>query len=124
MSEKKTKVTKTQNKTQKNAAKPSAKTAAKSSGKKKTSKPKAENKSKSEKPAKTRAPKPKKKLKIIPLGGLLEIGKNKDVTVNLRHMMDFGGRKFTVKVLNNGEIAHSMSELIDLAGEYVWRPQK
>lgn len=55
---------------------------------------------------------------------LLEIGKNKDVTVNLRHMMDFGGRKFTVKVLNNGRIAHSMSELIDLAGEYVWRPQK
>ena len=55
---------------------------------------------------------------------LLEIGKDKDVTVNLHHMMDFGGRRFAIRVLNNGEIAHSMSELIDLAGEYVWRPQK
>ena len=55
---------------------------------------------------------------------LLEIGKQKDITVNLHHMMDFGGRKFTIKVLNNGGIAHNMSELIDLAGEYVWRPQK
>ena len=55
---------------------------------------------------------------------LLEIGKNKDITVNLHHMMDFGGRKFTVKVLNNGKTAHNMSELIDIAGEYVWRPEK
>lgn len=76
MSEKKTKLTKTQTKTQKNAVKPSGKAAEKSAGKKKTSKPKENNKPESEKAAKTGSSKPKKRLKIIPLGGLLEIGKN------------------------------------------------
>ena len=52
---------------------------------------------------------------------LLEIGKTRDVTINLRHMMDFGKRKFEIKVLNNNEIAHNMSELVTFAGEYVWR---
>ncbi len=55
---------------------------------------------------------------------LLKIGKEQDITINLHHMMDFGNGKFTIKVINNGGIAHNMSELIDLAGEYVWRPQK
>ncbi len=40
------------------------------------SKSKSRKEAKAEKPKKVRAPKPKKKLKIIPLGGLLEIGKN------------------------------------------------
>ena len=52
---------------------------------------------------------------------LLEIGKTRDVTINLRHMMDFGKRKFEIKVLNNNETAHNMSELVTFAGEYVWR---
>lgn len=52
---------------------------------------------------------------------LLEIGKTRDVTINLRHMMDFGKQKFEIKVLNNNETAHNMSELVTLAGEFVWR---
>jgi len=52
---------------------------------------------------------------------LLEIGKTRDVTINLRHMMNFGKRKFEIKVLNNNETAHNMSELVTFAGEYVWR---
>ena len=52
---------------------------------------------------------------------LLEIGKTRDVTINLRHMMDFGKQKFEIKVLNNNETAHNMSELVTFAGEYVWR---
>lgn len=53
---------------------------------------------------------------------LLKIGEMKDVTINLRHMMKFGKRKFTIRILNNGVIAHNMNDLIDYAGEYVWRP--
>ncbi len=53
---------------------------------------------------------------------LLKIGEMKDVTINLRHMMKFSKRKFTIRVLNNGVIAHNMNDLIDYAGEYVWRP--
>ena len=52
---------------------------------------------------------------------LLDIGKTRDVTINLRHMMDFGKQKFEIKVLNNNETAHNMSELVTFAGEYVWR---
>jgi hypothetical protein len=51
---------------------------------------------------------------------LLKIAEDKDVTINLRHMMNFGKRKFTIKVLNNGRIVHTMSELIDAAGDFVW----
>ena len=53
---------------------------------------------------------------------LLKIGEMKDITVNLRHMMHFNKRKFTIRVLNNGALVHNMDELIDQAGEYVWRP--
>ena len=48
---------------------------------------------------------------------ILEIAKRheregRDLTINLRHIMDFGGRKFTAKVLNTGEVVHSMKELV------------
>ena len=36
-------------------------------------------------------------------------------------MMNFGKRKFQIHILNNDAIAHNMDELIDLAGEYIWR---
>ncbi len=50
---------------------------------------------------------------------LLEIGKVMDVTINLRHIMDFGDGEFTVKILNTGQIIHSMEELIPVAGMIV-----
>ena len=40
-------------------------------------------------------------------------------TVNLRHLMDFGKKPFTIKVLNTNQIVHSMEELILAAGEFV-----
>lgn len=52
----------------------------------------------------------------------LKIGEGKDITINLRHMMHFKKRKFLIHVLNNDSFAHNMNELIDLAGEFVWRP--
>lgn len=51
---------------------------------------------------------------------LLEIGKQKDVTINLRHMMSFGkDTVFEVQIKNGGEIARSMRELIPIASKYL-----
>lgn len=50
---------------------------------------------------------------------LLKMGKEKDITVNLRHLMDFGREKFEIQILNTGQIVHSMRELVEIAGLYV-----
>ena len=51
---------------------------------------------------------------------LLEIGKIKDITINLRHMMDFGkNTAFEIKVKNGGELVHSMRELLPIASTYL-----
>ena len=50
---------------------------------------------------------------------LLRIGQKKDVTINLRHIMDFGEDCFEVEVLNTGDIIHTMDELVPIAGRYV-----
>lgn len=51
---------------------------------------------------------------------ILEIGKLKDVTINLRHMMSFGkDTDFEIKIQNGGEIVHSMEELVPIASEYL-----
>lgn len=39
-----------------------------------------------------------------------------DITINLHHIMDFGDKSFDIKILNNGEIVHSMKELLLYAG--------
>ena len=43
---------------------------------------------------------------------ILEIAKRQDITINLHHIMNFGGRRFTAEVLNTGEVVHSMKELV------------
>jgi len=50
---------------------------------------------------------------------LLKIAQNKDVTVNLRHLMDFGSDNFTIKIENTNKIVHNMLELITEAGSFV-----
>ena len=50
---------------------------------------------------------------------LLEIGKRQDVTINLRHLMDFGEIEFTIKVLNTDQIVHNMDELLPIAAMIV-----
>ena len=51
---------------------------------------------------------------------ILEIGKQKDITINLRHMMSFGtDTKFEIKIQNGGEIVHSMKELVPIAHKYL-----
>ena len=50
---------------------------------------------------------------------LLRIAREEDRTINLRHLMDFGEEPFTVRILNTGQIVHSMKELVPIAGEFV-----
>ena len=42
----------------------------------------------------------------------------KNLTINLHHIMDFG-KNFEAKILNTGEMVHSMAEFISVAGKYV-----
>lgn len=50
---------------------------------------------------------------------LLKMGEEKEITINLRHLMDFGKDKFTIKILNTNQIVHSMEELVAIAGMFV-----
>jgi hypothetical protein len=50
---------------------------------------------------------------------LLTIGKMQDVTINLRHLMNFGKEPFDINILNTNQIVHSMGELVPIAGLYV-----
>lgn len=50
---------------------------------------------------------------------ILKISQKKDLTINLRHLMDFGEKEFEAKILNTGDIVHNMSEFVNIAGEYV-----
>ena len=43
----------------------------------------------------------------------------KNITVNLRHLMDFGEKEFTIHILNTDEIVHNMEELVMIAGMFV-----
>ena len=50
---------------------------------------------------------------------ILKIAEKKDLTVNLRHIMDFGEETFEAQILNNGRQVHDMQEFVEVAGEYV-----
>ena len=50
---------------------------------------------------------------------LLKIGELEDVTINLRHLMDFGEGEFTMKILNTDQVVHSSAELLPAAAMFV-----
>ena len=50
---------------------------------------------------------------------LLLIGDMMDVTINLRHIMDFGSEPFNIRVVNTDQIVHNMEEMIPIAGMIV-----
>lgn len=50
---------------------------------------------------------------------ILKIGRSKDLTINLRHIMDFGTENFEIEILNTGDIVYHMSEFVKIAGKYV-----
>ena len=47
------------------------------------------------------------------------MGEEKDITINLRHLMDFGENEFPIHILNTDEIVHNMEELVMIAGMFV-----
>ncbi len=50
---------------------------------------------------------------------LLKLGDMMDITINLRHLMNFGDGEYEIKVLDDNMIAHNRSELLLLAGKYL-----
>lgn len=52
---------------------------------------------------------------------ILKIAKksDKDITINLRHIMDFGEGKFEIRILNNDTVVYNMGELVKYAGYYI-----
>lgn len=50
---------------------------------------------------------------------LLEIAREEERTINLRHLMDFGEGPFEIRILNTDQVVHSMRELVPIAGEFV-----
>ena len=50
---------------------------------------------------------------------ILEIAKRQEITINLRHLMDFGAGPFDICILNTSQIVHSRKELVPIAGLYV-----
>lgn len=50
---------------------------------------------------------------------LLKIAENRDITVNLRHLMDFGDEPFSIVVLNDDIKVTNMRDLNRIAGGYV-----
>ena len=52
---------------------------------------------------------------------ILKIAKTakRDVTINLRHLMDFGEKPFEFKLMNSGTIIHNMQEYVSSAGIYL-----
>ena len=57
---------------------------------------------------------------ITALVGFKPFAKRRDITINLYHLMDFGGRRFTAKIANTGDIVHTMDELV-LVGAHCLR---
>ena len=43
---------------------------------------------------------------------ILKMAHERDITINLRHLMDFGRGRFTIKVLNSGKVVHDMLGLL------------
>lgn len=50
---------------------------------------------------------------------ILRIAKNRDLTINLRHIMDFGKDEFELEILNTGDTVRNMDQFVRIAGEYV-----
>lgn len=50
---------------------------------------------------------------------ILKIAERKDLTINLRHIMNFGEEPFEAEILNTGEVVHNMREFVEIAGDYV-----
>ena len=50
---------------------------------------------------------------------ILKIAADRELTINLRHLMDFGKGEFDIHILNTDTIVYKMKKLVPIAGLYV-----
>lgn len=50
---------------------------------------------------------------------ILKLAQKQDVTINLRHIMNFGKRPFWAKILNDGSTVTNTKEMLRVASRYV-----
>ena len=50
---------------------------------------------------------------------ILKLAETKDLTINLRHLMDFGKEPFEILILNTNQVVHNMKEFVCAAGFFV-----
>lgn len=50
---------------------------------------------------------------------ILKIAEEKELTINLRHIMNFGEKPFSLEILNTHTVIHTMNEFVEIAGDYV-----
>lgn len=50
---------------------------------------------------------------------LLAFGRQKDITINLNHIMDFGTEEFEIEIMNNHRVVHNMKEYVLEAVKYL-----
>lgn len=50
---------------------------------------------------------------------ILKLAEMDSLTINLRHLMDFGEGTFDICIMNTNQVVHSMKELVPIAGLYV-----
>lgn len=54
---------------------------------------------------------------------ILRLAEKEDLTINLRHIMDFGKEEFEAEILNSHKIVHNMKELLPEASKALRRQQ-
>lgn len=50
---------------------------------------------------------------------ILKLSEDKDLTINLRHIMDFGHGNFTIHILNNDTYVHNMLDFIEVSDKFL-----
>lgn len=50
---------------------------------------------------------------------ILKLADMDELTINLRHLMNFGNGTFDIRIMNTNQVVHSMKELVPIAGLYV-----
>jgi hypothetical protein len=50
---------------------------------------------------------------------LLDMGRKRNITVNLRHLMDFGKEDFEMEIINSKQIVKTMKEFVYAASDFV-----
>lgn len=50
---------------------------------------------------------------------ILKLADMDELTINLRHLMNFGKGTFNIRIMNTNQVVHNMKELVPIAGLYV-----